>query len=61
MSQTENNMIQSINEDKYYNQTKNKEVQKNINFSNNNNYPVLIPKGDKNYKYFQKNKILSEE
>ena len=61
MSQTENNMIQSINEDKYYNQTKNKEVQKNINFSNNNNYPVLIPKGDKNYKYFLKNKILSEE
>ena len=61
MSQTENNMIQSINEDKYYNQTKNKEVQKNLNFSNNNNYPVLIPKGDKNYKYFQKNKILSEE
>ena len=61
MSQTENNMIQSINEDKYYNQTKNKEVQKNIYFSNNNNYPVLIPKGDKNYKYFQKNKILSEE
>ena len=61
MSQTENNMIQSINEDKYYNQTKNKEVEKNINFSNNNNYPVLIPKGDKNYKYFQKNKILSEE
>ena len=61
MSQTENNMIQSINEDKYYNQTKNKEVQKNINFSNNNNYPVLIAKGDKNYKYFQKNKILSEE
>ena len=61
MSQTENNMIQSINEDKYYNQTKNKEVQKNKNPSNNNNYPVLIPKGDKNYKYFQKNKILSEE
>lgn len=61
MSQKENNMIQSINEDKYYNQTKNKEVQKNINFSNNNNYPVLIPKGDKNYRYFQKNKILSEE
>ena len=61
MSQTENKMIQSFNEDNYFNQIKNKETQKNMSFPNISNYPVLIQKGDQNYKYFPKNKILSEE
>jgi hypothetical protein len=57
MSQTENKMIQSFNEDNYFNQNNNKEAQKNMSFPNNSNYPVLIQKGDQNYKYFSKNKI----
>ena len=61
MSQTENNIISSMNDDKYYIQSKNKENKKDTSFSNTNKYPVLIQKGDNNYKYLVKNKIASEE
>ena len=61
MSQTENNIISSMNDDKYYIQSKNKENKKGTSFSNTNKYPVLIQKGDNNYKYLAKNKIASEE
>ena len=57
MSQTENNIISSMNDDKYYIQSKNKENKKGTSFSNTNKYPVLIQKGDNNYKYLAKNKI----
>ena len=63
MSQTENNINNFSNlEDNQYFRNKNTSNKKNMTYSDNNTkFPMLIQKGDNNYKYSSKRKIFNEE
>ena len=63
MSQTENNdHLFSNLEIKNISLNKNPENRKQMTFSDNpSKYPMLVPKGDKNYKYSSKKRVSNEE
>ena len=62
MSQTENNNNYSIMSRQNINRNRNLESKKQMTYADNNSkFPILIQKGDKDYKFSSKKKVLNEE